>query len=123
MTKSTFRLLAWGLLLATTLMSMFAGVKLGEIEELSSFLIQSRYPGPVVNWALFLISISIGCCIFVLRGIESHRWDVSVAGVLVFVGAAAVLLLFGIDGLLAMGVIGALAAPFFLRKGSGGGGD
>lgn len=122
MTKSEYRLLAWSLLLATTLMSIFAGVKLGESEELSSFLILSRDPGPVVNWALFLISISIGCCIFVLRGIESRRWNVSIAGVLVFVGAAIVLLLFGIDGVLAMGVIGALVAPFFLRKRSGGGG-
>nr|CAP47578.1 putative integron gene cassette protein [uncultured bacterium]CAP47604.1 putative integron gene cassette protein [uncultured bacterium] len=120
MTKSSLNQLAWGLLLGTTVLSIVVGIRLGEIEEMTSFLIRFRDPGPMANWAFFFISISIGCCLYLLRGIESGRWNVSLLGVLWLIGAAIILLLFGIDGLLVIAALSAAAAPFLLRKRSNG---
>jgi len=116
MTKRSVRLLAWLMLLISAAVSVAAGLELGQSQEMTSFLIRSRAPGPTANWILFLLAISIACCVYVLRGIESGRWKMSLVGVLCLIGAASALVLFGLDGLVGIGVVSAIVAPFIIRK-------
>jgi hypothetical protein len=63
MMKSAVRERAWAFLLGAAIVSIVAGIKPGGTEEIVSFLIRAREPGPMASWMFFLLSISIGYCI------------------------------------------------------------
>ena len=58
--------------------------------------------GPMGNWAFSLLAVSIGGCVFLLRGIGNSGWSVSLLGVVAVIGPAIIMFLFGIHGLIAV---------------------
>lgn len=111
-----YRFFAWCLLIGTAILSIIAGIMLGENVSMTKFLIWSREPGPMANWALFFIAISIGFCVYLLRGLEAGNWKVSIKGIFSIIGPAIILLLFGITGLFIMAAISAIVTIYRLRR-------
>jgi hypothetical protein len=116
MKKFLFRFFAWSLLIGTAILSIIAGIKMGDNVAMTKFLIWSHGPGPMANWALYFISLSIGFCVYLLRGFEANNWKVSIKGILSIIGAAIIVLLFGITGLFIMAAVSVVVTTFLLRK-------
>ena len=116
MSKPILRIFTWTLLLGSAAGAIIAGVTVGELEAFSRPLVLTLQPGPIANWSLFFLSISIGFCVYLLRGIESGRWSLTVKGILAVSAAALVVLVFGTVGLLMLGTVSIFAAPILIRR-------
>ena len=116
MNRSILRVLAWTLLLGSAAGAIFAGITMGGQELFSWPLVLTHRPGPMANWSLFFLSLAIGLCVYLLRGMETGKWSLTVSGILVVSGVAAILLVLGVAGLLLLGVVSVFAAPILLRR-------
>lgn len=117
------RILSWMLLLGTAITSIVAGIFLSSANIGLSFMLSSGQLGTAGNWVLCLLAGSIGLSIFFLRGVDGGGWSVSAGGILVVLGTAVGLFLFGIYGLLALGVVSDVSAPAFIKKRNTGAGQ
>jgi hypothetical protein len=101
------RLFAWSLLLGLAVASFIAAMVLTE-SEVGNPLMLAHLDGPIENWTLCLLALSIGATIYVLSGVETGVWSLPLAGVAIVLSYASVLLVLGFYGLillLASGVI------------------
>ena len=110
------RVFAWMLLLGTAVASIVAAITLSNAHIGQSLMLSSRQLGPAGNWALCLIAVSIGLSVFILRGIDGGGWSVSLGGIAAVLGPALGLFLFGLYGLLVLGVVSAVSAPVLIKK-------
>lgn len=116
MKKLLFRFFAWVILIGSAVLSIIAGINVGENAAMTKFIILSHEPGPMANWAFFFIAISIGLCVYLLKGFETGNWNVSIKGVFSIFGTAIIVLLFGITGLFVMAVLSMVVITYQLRK-------
>jgi hypothetical protein len=79
-------------------------------------MVESGQLGPAGNWVLCLLSVSIGLSVFVLRGIDGGVWSVSAVGITAVLGITVGLYLFGLYGLLALGMVSAVSAPVLIKR-------
>jgi hypothetical protein len=110
------RVIAWVLLIGGAIGSFILAVFLSRQEFGGSIVIASREFGLLENWALALIAVSIGCCVYVLRGLSGGGWSLSVAALVAGLGAAGSLLLFGLYGLLALAAASAILGPLLVMR-------
>ena len=110
------RILAWVLLLGTAIVSIAAAIFLSTTNVGQSLILSSGQLGLTGNWALCLLAVSIGLSVFILRGLDGGGWSVSVRGIAAVVGTVVVLFVFGIYGLLAIGVVSMASTPSLVRK-------
>ena len=101
------RLFAWSMLLGLAVASFIAAMVLTE-SEVGNPLMVAHLDGPIENWTLCLLALSIGASIYVLSGVDTGVWSLPLVGVAIVLSYAAVLFVLGIYGLillLASGVI------------------
>lgn len=110
------RILAWALLLGAAIASIVGGILLSRANIGHSFMLSSGQLGPVGNWVLCLLAGSIGLSVFFLRGVDGGGWSASVGGIAIVLGTVVGLFMFGIYGLLALGVVSAVSAPVLIKR-------
>ena len=115
MNKDVFRILSWSLLIGAAIFSIVIGIFLGENNITAEMVIRAKSPGPMANWFFFFIAISVGLSVYVIRGIEGGIWKVSIKSIFTLVGAATLLLLFGVEGLMALGLVSLIVTPFIMN--------
>ena len=120
--KTLFRVFAWLLLLGSAIASFAAGIWVDASGQFQSFLLVTRGPGDAIaNWLFFFLTLSLSGCAYLLRGIEAG-WSISLRGVALVFGLSVVLLATGVVGLVAFGVVAAIAGRRWLgRRPSAGG--
>ena len=104
------------MLLGSAAGAIIAGIAMGANEAFSWPLVLSHRPGPMANWSLFFISLATALCVYLLRGIETGKWSLSVTGIIAVLGVAAILLVLGVAGLVLLGVASVFAASILLRR-------
>jgi len=108
------RVLSWCLLLGTSIAAFILAVLLTRGGTGTSFILASR-EGPLENWTLSLLSVAIAGCVYLLRGVQSGVWSLSVCGLASVAVAALVLFLLGAYGLLIIAGLSLTISPFLVR--------
>jgi hypothetical protein len=106
--------MAWSLLLGGAAASFVLAVFLTNRDIGGAIVIANRDYGLLENWALALIALSVGGCVYVLRGAYGGGWSVSASGLGVIGAAALSLLLFGECGLLALAAAALVVGPLLV---------
>ena len=85
------RLFAWSMLLGLALASFIAAMVLTE-SELGNSLMVAHQDGPIENWTLCLLALSIGASMYVLRVVETGIRSLYLASVAILLFFAATVL-------------------------------
>lgn len=107
------------LLLGTAAGSIAGAIILSNGSVAASFMLSRGSLGPVENWTLCLLSLSVGASVFCLRAMGGGGWAVSLKGVGTVVVPAVAMFLFGAKALFALAVLALFALPFMKRRGIG----
>lgn len=102
------RIFAWSMLLGLAVASFIAAMVLTE-GEVGNPLILAHLDGPIENWTLCLVALTIGASMYVVSGVETGVWSLPLAGVAIVLAYAAVLLVLGFYGLILLLTSGVIA--------------
>jgi len=116
MNKLVFRIFSWSLLIGAAVLSIVIGIILGENNTTADIVIRAKSPGAMANWVFFFIAISIGVAVYAIRGIGDGVWNASIKSIFTVVGVAILLLLFGVEGLLAIGLLSILVTQIVMNN-------
>jgi hypothetical protein len=110
------RLFAWSMLLGFAVASFIAAMVLTE-SELGNSLMVAHQDGPIENWTLCLLALTIGTSMYVLRVVETGTWSLSLVCVAILLSVAAALFVLGFYGLILMLVLSVITTVLLRRRG------
>lgn len=121
MQKTLRRLFAWVVLLGCGVGGILAGIVAGQSDTLNRFVVYAPEPGPMANWAFFFVSLGVGVCVYLIRGVDGGGWHLNASSVSTVLVAAVFLLFFGTRALFVIAILGPVsyAITLLLRKSGG----
>lgn len=111
-----FRIFAWLLLLGSAVGSFVAAVAVSERGWLQFMILDALEFGPLGNWTLCFITLSLGLSVYILRGSYGGGWSVSFLPMASIPLMALGLLIFGLRGLVVFGFLSGIASVAIMTR-------